>query len=208
MNQKKLLLLALLLTVSSLVFAQGIVAKGFKGGLNIANYTGADVSEYTKSRYGFAAGAFLTYKLNSNLSLQPEIYYTTKGVEVNQDDDDIYFHNDVILSYIELPLLLKMNFNNSSDLTPFIFLGPAIAFNVGGTYDVTIEGDYFDDYEDSGDLKDISPIDFSLVFGGGIDTEKVTFDIRYDFGLSKVDGGLTDDDLYNSVISFMVGVKI
>jgi len=203
MNQKKLLLLALLLTVSSLVFAQGIVAKGFKGGLNITNFSGNDVPNEFESKLGFTIGGFVTYKVNPTLSFQPEFLFTTKGAKIEETyygETATYSEN---LSYIEVPLLAKINLTNTGNVRPVLFAGPALAINVAATVKMEYDGQ-----DESDDLENINPINFDLVIGGGIDTEKITFDVRYDLSLSKLHDFEDPVDAYNSGISFLVGIKL
>lgn len=202
MNQKKLLLLALLLTVSSLVFAQGISAIGFKGGLNIANYTGDDVSNELDSKLGFTVGAFVTYKVNANVSIQPEFLVTTKGTKFEEEYNETYTYTET-LTYLEIPLLLKFDLETTGTIRPNIFIGPALALNIGATAKEEYDGE-----EESVDLEFINPINFDIVVGVGIDTKAITFDVRYDLSLSKISDHEYAGDAFNSVISFMIGVKI
>jgi hypothetical protein len=201
MNHKKVLFLVLLLTLSSLVFAQGFYAKGFKAGLNLATYSGDNAGSNLNRKVGFAFGGFAQYGINRHFDLQPEFLLTMKGSSSESSEDDIKATNT--LTYIEFPVLLKMYLDRTEDMSPNIFIGPAFGFNIGAKYNYEIGSE-----EGSGNLENINPVEFSMVFGGGFDTRTVTFDVRYEMGLSSIVEPEFDAELYNSVISFMLGIKL
>lgn len=107
--------------------AQGIVAKGFKGGLNLANVRGEGFED-ADSRVGFAIGGFVTYSVNKQFSLRPEIYYTTKGcklkVKGSESDVDSEISYSIAgsfsLNYLEIPALGVFAVNKNINL----FAGP------------------------------------------------------------------------------------
>lgn len=107
---------------TSYVSAQGIVAKGFKGGINLANVSSDDVDD-PSSKLGFAIGGFITFNLMEQILLRPEIYYTSTGFkstskESESDTDYEYSYTtnySVTLNYLKIPVLgvfaLNKNFN-------------------------------------------------------------------------------------------------
>ena len=221
MKQGKIILIAIsLLMISSVIFAQGITAKGVKGGLNIATLTGDD-AEDEKSKIGFAFGGFLTYEVNKMFSLQPELLFTMKGTkfefEYIEDYGSFQYYykqeGSWNLNYLEIPILAKLNIPMEGNIKPNVFLGPALGFNLSATFDSDWEDKGYEDgvlvFEDSGGVNDdiedyIKGVDFGLVFGAGVDFGQISVDARYNFGLSTIaDEG--DAEIKNSVISIMLG---
>lgn len=221
MKKGKIILIALLLLAfSSAVFAQGIIAKGVKAGLNIATLTGDDIED-AKSKTGFAFGGFVTYEVNEMFFLQPELLFTMKGAKfedeyTEEEDDYVYYEKyegSWNLNYLEIPVLAKFNIPMEGNIKPNVFLGPSLGINIGATYDKDYEywvkdenGDIIaeESGSDDGDIEDIKGVDFGLVFGAGVDFGKITADVRYNLGLSTIaDEG--DAKIKNSVISLMLG---
>jgi len=153
MKQVKIILIAILLLMfSTAVFAQGITAKGVKGGLNIATLTGDDIDD-ADSKMGFAFGVFITYEINEMLSLQPEVLFTMKGAKFKdeytevEDDYEYYekYEGSWNLDYLEIPVLVKINIPMEGNIKPNVFLGPALGFNLSATYEYDYE---YKEYED------------------------------------------------------------
>lgn len=227
MKQRKIMLITLLLLAfSSAVIAQEITAKGIKGGFNIATLTGDDVDdEYVVSKLGFAFGCFIVYEVNELFSLQPELLFTMKGLKYVHEDSNISGNYEYYqkhegsqnLSYLEIPILAKLNIPIRGNIKPNVFLGPALAFNLNATYDLSVE---FKTYEygeliyeesasvDGQDLEDIKSVDFGLVLGAGVEFGKISVDARYDTGLTSIDDSSESFKVYNSVISIMLSISI
>jgi hypothetical protein len=202
MNYKKVLFLVLLMALSSLVFAQGFYAKGLKAGLNLASYGGDNTGYDYSTKVGYAIGCFATYGINEQFSLQPELLLTVKGSQIDYND---YFElsGSTNLTYLEIPVLMRFHFSRTSEMSPNFFAGPALGFNIGATYDYDINGNNM-----SGDIEDMNPIEFSMIFGAGIDTRQITFDVRYDMGLTTNIDPDDNIDIFNNVVSFMIGYKL
>lgn len=170
--------LILLLCVS--VCAQkpevGITGYGAKLGLSFAgiNTDYDEFDEFLDSRTGFTAGAFLTYSLNRQFAIQPELLYVSKGAE-----KDLFFVTpEWSMDYLEIPILLKFDIIPQGPLHPNLFAGPAFALLLSSEISAS---DYSADVADY-----MKSMDVSLVFGGGIDYKRITFDVRYTMGLGGV----------------------
>ena len=230
MNKGKIILIAILLLMfSTAVFAQGITAKGIKGGLNLANWTGDDADfdfdggyGNKKMRTGFVFGGFITYEMNEMFSLQPELLFTMKGAkyedEYTEEEDNYEYYEKTEISmncnYLEIPVLAKLKIPMEGNIKPNVFLGPALSIALSTTYDVDFEYKEYEDGqlvdEESGsvdaDIEFIKDVDFGLVFGAGVDFGKITVDARYNMGLSSIADEDEDDvKIKNSVISIMLG---
>ena len=215
---KKLFLLMGMILLGAAVSAQqpstGITGKGFKVGFDFSdiNTDYDELDNFLDGRTGVLAGAYLTYSFDRQFALQPEIFYVQKGA----GKDLFIFSAEWSINYLEIPVLLKFNLSPEAKVQPSLFAGPALGVLLSSKVSAVNE---------SIDVKDgMKSTDISLVFGGGVDYKKVTFDVRYTLGLTNViDAGkinsLTgaepgdyfylggDPSVKNTNISFMVGVR-
>lgn len=211
------MMFVVLLLVSTTVFAQGIVAKGVKAGMNITNLKGDDVEDMD-AKIGFTFGGFVTYQINESFSLQPELLFTMKGAkseysDYEEEEDYEYYEkyeDTYSLNYLEIPVLAKMAIPMSGNVQPCVFIGPSLGINLSAKYDEDYSYKEYEDGEliysesgsEDGDIDDNESIDFGLNFGAGVKYNNITFDARYNLGLSDV---IKDVKAQNSVFSFMLG---
>ncbi len=192
---KKLLLsFTILLTLgffAGQVQAQSNIGFGFRGGLNFANLN--DIDDDFSSRTGLMMGGYFNFLIpNSPVSIQPEILYTQKGFESG--------NATIQLDYVEVPVLAKFDFIIDSNITPHVYFGPYIGFNVNAEIDgenTLIEGET--DIDDA-----VVGTDFGVVVGGGVDFGQFNAGVRYGAGLSEV---FEDLDGKNGVFSVIAGVN-
>ncbi|MDD4050714.1 MAG: porin family protein [candidate division Zixibacteria bacterium] len=192
----------------------GVTGKGFKLGLALTDIsTDVDeLNEFLDVRDAFIGGAFLTYKFDRHFAVQPEILYVSKGAEKGI----FIFNAHWAIDYLEVPILLKYDLLPDRSAHPNLFVGPALGVMLSSELGFLGE---------SIDVTDgMKTIDFSLVFGGGLDYKHFIFDVRYTVGLANtVDAdkvnelsGAEPDDFYylssapslkNRNLSFMIGVR-
>ncbi|MDD5719619.1 MAG: porin family protein [Candidatus Krumholzibacteria bacterium] len=194
--------------------AVGITGKGVKLGVAFATISTDydELDDFLDSRGGFIGGAYLTYSLSRQFALQPEILYVAKGGEKDFFFVAPYWSSD----YLEFPLLLKFSIVPAGPIHPILFVGPAVSFLLSSEVGVSSY---------SYDVKDgMKSVDFSVVFGGGIDFKRFTFDVRYTMGLvnaidadkiNRLTGAEPNDYFYlegdpsveNANFSVMIGVR-
>lgn len=180
--------------------AQSNIGFGFRGGVNIANINDADFD--AESRTGIMLGGYFSFPIpNSPVYIQPEILYTQKGAEI----DDLTGNGvttEAKLDYIEVPVLARFDFITDGNITPHVYFGPYIGFNVSSEVEATSdEGTVSDNLED-----EIKGTDFGVTVGGGVDFGKFNLGVRYGAGLTKI----FEDDLgegKNGVFSVTAGVN-
>jgi hypothetical protein len=170
-------LAVLLLTASaSTASAQGF---GVTAGVNMADISGDDIDgSDVDSRTGFVGGVFYEFKAGSSLSIVPEVLYSMKGGKNALFGDDVTWAND----FIQVPVLVKYAFGTSST-KPFIFAGPAIAFNINCKFsdpdvDVSCDDLFGSDF--------VSSTDFSGILGAGVQWNALDINLRYDMGFTDV----------------------
>lgn len=168
--------------------AQSPLNFGLRGGLNFATLNTVDGAD---SRTGLMVGGYFNIKVPlSPISIQPEVLYSQKGYEADG--------GTIKLDYIEVPVLAKFDFVSSGPVTPGVYFGPYLGFNVNAEAD---SGPF------SGDIKDsIKDTDFGVVVGGGLDVSKLHIGIRYGAGLTKIFED--DSDGKNGVFSVVAGISL
>jgi hypothetical protein len=202
MKRQILLLLSLAsLLILALAPAYGETQNsvGFKGGLNIASFTGPD-NEGTESRNSFIGGGFFTFMFSEMWGLQPEALYTSKGADIPMGAG---IKAALKLTYLEIPVLLKFVIPTSSNVSPSLFVGPSIGFNLNAK--ITGQADPASiDIE----VANAKSTEFALVFGGSLDIalEKTVLllDVRYSLGLSKPFEDTTTWDLDDPPLPFPI----
>lgn len=179
---------------------------GLKAGVNLATWRGADVSNAeffldtsAKSKMGLVGGGFITFNLSPAFAIQAEALYSMKGAKGEVPGD---FKISATISYLEIPILVKIMIPTQGSLKPSLFVGPALALKMSAKYKYEEEG-----YSESGDIEEAKSSDLGLVFGAGLDIGRnIRTDIRYTLGFTKIaeSEGVTYD-VKNGAFSLMIG---
>jgi hypothetical protein len=189
--KKNIIVIVTMLLIGSAAYSQAQLAIGIKGGLNFANLSSSSASAAYASRTGYHAGAFLLVKL-SKIGIQPEILFSRQGSTIGG--------LDASFDYVNIPVVLKLYTVAGINLQ----VGPQFGFVSGAQGPLTVNG--------ITTVQDVSNrlkgFDLSAALGLGWDAPfGLTFDARYNLGLSKVnDTG--SDDVKNQVIQVSVGFKL
>jgi hypothetical protein len=139
---KKKILLIISILVSTFSFAQIQPSFGVKAGVSSSGMRGDAVDNFnnlldfskgnitTKDYTGFFAGGYVNIPVNENFSIEPGLYYSLKGYELDgalnlKGLDFLGAKAKAVLQsqYIDVPVLLKANFNGFQ-----IFAGPQISY--------------------------------------------------------------------------------
>lgn len=213
------IILGLLLACMVQAQAQKI-SGGIKAGMNVSTWGGEavesfantlGVSEATLStgglKPGFHAGGYLAIPVNEYFSLEPGLYYSRKGMSV----EHIFNQNSFLkmrakvtneAHYLDLPVLAKFNIGNGFQL----FAGPQISYLVHNKVraEAGILGFSYDQAVDwNTGLRDF---DFALAGGIGYQfTNGLQLNATYDHGLTSLDQGRSNLDIYNRAVKFSVG---
>lgn len=164
-----------------------------------------------KYRLGLLAGGFLGYQVNEVFSVEPQVLYSQKGTEVEGTGSNSTLEGSVKLSYIEVPLLLKFWFPvSNSQIRPFVFAGPVVAFELN----CTLEGEILsvtgsEDCEETSVVKTKST-DFGGTAGGGIEFraggQLVRVDARYTHGFTNINDSGDNREIKNRAFAVTVGL--
>lgn len=185
---KKLIQLSVLVTLllqTSLLRAQETSSRilpriGLKGGLNLSNFFTQDIDD-KNALIGFNAGMFIKMPVSKSFSVQPELYFTTKGSQVSYNN--LFASGDARfrLSYLEMPVLLVWNINSNFN----IHGGPCIGYLLSG--DVTNESSApVFDFEKNIDIDNYNKMEASVAVGAAIDIRKISLGLRYNYGITAI----------------------
>jgi hypothetical protein len=177
-----ILILSLILSISILKGQSSDENKtrfGIKAGLNISNMYTKDVQD-KNTILGFNGGLFLKVPVTSGFAVQPELLYTTKGSELTYNS----FVNgkaSFTLNYVELPVLAVINLTKIVNIYGGVYISTLTSVVVKNKSDV----DLFN-FENELKKSDFEMYDWGLVGGAGLDFNKVSLGIRYEYGMKPV----------------------
>jgi hypothetical protein len=201
----------LLLILVGAKSAQGQqVSLGVRGGFSStkANWDGEEAIT-TDWNSNFHIGGLVMADLHELFTLQLEAWYARKGTGAEFSDADAVVNYS--LAYLEVPLLAKLRIPTGSGvrLSPHLFAGPAIAFELSCNISGTVMGIPLDEDCDAPDLGvERKTTDVSLLFGGGLEIQAgpgaVLLDALCNLGLKNLndDSEAPDDAVKNR--AFMV----
>lgn len=153
---------------------------GIKGGVNLSNFFTQDIDD-ENALIGFNAGLFVKMPVAKSFSIQPELYYITKGSEVSYNNLFATGNARFRLSYLEMPVLLVWNINSNFN----IHGGPCLAYLLNGAVSNTSSAPLFD-FEKNIDINDYNKMDASIAVGAAIDIRKISIGVRYNYGVSTI----------------------
>ena len=202
---KRILIAAALLLTANVAMCQ-IFALGVKGGLNSTKLKMKDVAETSiknaqgeetgtkimmeeaSSDLGFHVGGFA--RINALVMfVQPEIYYTNMSSHIKINYNGTNGENEKLVSKsetadvknhrIDIPVIVGAKFGPAR-----LGLGPVASFNLKSDTKVS---DELKNKVDGGFDNAKNTASFAMQIGAGLDIlKKVTLDLRYEFGLSKL----------------------
>ncbi len=170
---------------------------GVKLGLNIANLDFSEPYIYEpKSQAYFQGGVFFALHVSAPLAIQVEGLYTTKGSKFK----DI---GKIKLSYIDVPVLLKLCIPADSPFLPYFFAGGYASFNLKSKT-ILVTGSTYEG-------EDVKKTDFGLLFGAGVEYMfhqiRFLFEGRYTTGLSNILQETAYFKAKNKTFSIMLGIS-
>lgn len=220
---KNALLLISFVFVSAFSFAQttpvfgvkaGVVSSGIRGDAvnsfnNLLDFTNGKVT--SKDFTGFFAGGYANLPMSGNLSFEPGIYYSLKGYELDgslglKGLDFLGANAKAVLQsqYVDVPLLLKGNFNGFQ-----IFAGPQFSFLAQSNLKTTAGVLGINLLNKSMDVtSQFNRLDVGVTGGIGYQfSNGLSLSASYDYGLSKV-GANQNVNAYNHAIKVGIGINL
>ena len=176
---------------------------GFKGGVNFSNMYTENVDD-SNVLTGLNAGIFVKLPISTNIAIQPELYYTTKGSEVIYNNAFVSGTAKFRVNYVEMPVLLVVNISEVFNFQ----IGPYVGYLLDGKVTNESTSPVFN-FEDNIDPDEFNKIDAGVAAGVGVDFGNIGIGARYNYGLTKVGKertyagtSYTFPDGKNSVLSF------
>jgi len=205
---------------------------GFKAGTNIHNLT--EQQPHTGSKIGFSAGAFATYPISDQFSVQVDIaYFQQGGTYVKFIDESRYGASEnyytkhvkdasVTLHNVYVPLQAKFSMFDKVYL-PDLLVGPYMDVNVAATENYEKTGQIDDQFVTTTGSDIVTDQYKMLQFGAtaglnfNIPTTKdfsFLFEISYKYGIlpvkesySYIDFYGVSEDINSNALSISVGLK-
>lgn len=220
---KKKILLLLSVAISTVAFAQVEPTFGVKAGISSTGIRGDAAENLTnlldfskgnitaQDHLGFFAGGYANIPINENFSIEPGIYYAQKGYELkgalNLKGLDFLGASAkaaLLSQYIDVPVLLKGNFNGLE-----IFAGPQFSYltkadlkTTAGVLGINLLNKTIDA------TGQFNRMDMGITGGIGYRfANGVNLSASYDYGLSKIDKN-TSIEAYNRGIKLGIGINL
>ena len=154
---------------------------GIKGGVNYSNLKTKDDLTDENSIMGYQAGIF-TRVGAAGLYFQPELYLGTKGneytsIETNSGMMDV--KGKIKFTTLDLPLLVGTKIGTNK-LNLRFMAGPIVSFIIDENNNL---GTAYNSVVDFGNYKKQT---LGFQAGSGVDLGNLTFDVRYEAGLSNI----------------------
>lgn len=215
--KKLTLILGLFLACFAQAHAQK-VGVGFKAGLNATSWGGDAVSSFSEAldysgamqkeiKTGFHVGGFLNIPLGQHFSIEPGLLYSTKGMTVEQtflQNSFLKVRADITNEshYLDLPVLARVNLGGGLQL----FAGPQLSYLLANKVrgEAGILG--FSMEQDIDWKTGLREFDFGLSGGLGYQfMNGIQLNVAYDHGLTTLDAGKSNFDVYNRAVKLSVG---
>lgn len=177
---KKSILLLTLIIFTSTAFAQ--FTFGPKVGYNSAKLSldRSDINSELKNNFQF--GLFL--RIGRTIYVQPEVNWVSQGSIFKTSEEAGFtneFEQEVKLNTIQVPFMIGAKVINLKMFNLRVFGGPTASFITK----VKIDNKLATGIEPISEA-DLEDIIWSFQVGAGFDIVKLTFDIRYNFGMNNV----------------------
>lgn len=200
------------------VQAQAQLRGGVRIGVNAATWGGDAVESFSEilettgameinMKPGLHVGAYLQLPITSSFSLEPGIYYSSKGAEVTQT----FFSNSFIkpkatitdhAHYVEVPVLLRAHLGPGFQL----YAGPQLAYLIENsiTAEAGVLGASYE-YNTKAEAG-LRKFDFGVTGGLGYEfAGGINLQAGYEWGLSTLDEGRSNVDAFNRVVKVSLG---
>lgn len=146
---------------------------GVKGGVNLSSLSNSTSTFNSSNRAGYLGGLWARVGA-LGFNFQPEVYVTSKNVDINNSTQTI---SSAKFTSIDVPLLFGGKVGAFGFGARF-YAGPLFSFAIDkkNNFGTAVSSATSFDYKNS---------NFALTAGAGIDIRKISIDLRYEAGISK-----------------------
>jgi hypothetical protein len=156
--------------------AQGKI--GIRAGVLISKqeFKNGMLDEDAKSKFGADLALIAEFPIGDVVAISPEFHWLQKGSKI-EDLNAPFNESSRTFNYLEVPVLLKLNFGEDAGF--FFFGGPSIGYLFAADQDG-------DGNNNDIDLSDFKRAEIGAHLGGGIGLGPVKIDVRYILGFSNI----------------------
>jgi hypothetical protein len=161
---------------------------GAQFGISLSTFGGEGIGGLDEHRRGLIAGVTLDYRLASALHAETGAFWIQKGATGTVQGFEEAIPTRVRVSYLQVPLLLRLTPLPAATIRPSIAVGPAVSFETGCDFrsdpsDIAVLVGCDDDAR--------SKTDLGVIFGAGLGFDvgrtALLVEARYDLGLRDLD---------------------
>jgi hypothetical protein len=166
---------------------------GLKAGVNLSSLQSTASTTFSASNQaGYLGGIWARFGA-LGFNFQPEMYVTSKNVDITNPNGGI---TNAKFTSLDVPLLIGGKIG-AFGLGGRFYTGPLVSFainksqSLGGAVDKAVDLDYQDQ-------------NFAWQFGIGVDIKKISIDLRYEAGITKQSYGAdqTRVNLFNLTLAY------
>jgi len=189
-----------------------------RGGANLSKLSvenkNSSVNENFQMNPGFQFGITAEFPVNSTLSFEPGLLFSTKGAKKHKEDFNVKFSEKRVLNYLEIPVNVRVYLYQGNPVV-FGLVGPYLGYGLTGriNYEVVREGvtqTKTTDVKWGSDVavNDYKRLDFGLSAGVGVEANPFRFGLSYGLGLANIspDSG-SGEKIHNMVFGFFTCVE-
>ncbi len=212
----RILLFALMLSAN--IFSQGFgVELGYNSAKMKEIQDGKELPDESFIHYnrkgGIAIGFNYDFELSENLYFETGLGYQSKGMEEVVEEegfDGKDYIETTSLSYLEIPLKIKYNYEIGDDTYIFGIGGFNIGFGLSGTKE-TDNGKNIDSEDikfGSNEEDDYKSMDLSMAIGAGILYKNYELRLGFNNSISNLNPNSDDEkEIYNRVFTISLGYR-
>jgi hypothetical protein len=179
---------------------------GILGGPDVSNYDAPNGSQFDE-RLAPMGGVYLDYKVDRHFGVRPELLYWQRGAKIltpNGTNTQMLADGSDRISYLELPVLARVQWAAHRAISPYLTAGPAISLRIGCTAYRGISASSEKEACTSVP-ENFRRTDLGVVGGAGLAFHEVSLGVLYHYGFEKLASNL---DLKNRSLAFTAGLSI
>jgi len=159
-------------------------------------------------RISSGGGAFVALPLSKRFAVQIEALANPKGAKLEDPTENLTAK--ILLRYLDLPVLIRINGPQSTSRTFHVFAGPYSGIRLNAKRELSTMGSSLVAGEKTDMSSEIERFEFGVLAGAGVDIGRyIVIDGRYAHGLTPMNSDRSDGvDIKNRMITIMAGVRL
>jgi len=200
------LLLLLITLIAPTAFAQ--IPEGIrpvvKGALVTTIFNSSEIKDADAGfGYSFGAGAIIPLG-NPAFSIQPEVNYVDKRAWVRVQEGDspglTLAQYELQFSYLDIPVVANWYFSRAPELRIYLQGGAMASLRLSSKLEDEVNGEIV-----KKDIEGLNDLTWGIPIGIGLQAGRITVEMRYDIGLTKVGNVEDAGDPRIDTLNFLFG---